>query len=188
MSEEIIQRFREILQAREFLVVGKKVARVDALDAVLGKPMYTADLVAEQPLYVKAVRSKLPSALVKGIDLSKVEARPSVKKIITHKDIPGENDAGSLIPDRPLLAVDRVRHVGEAIALVVGETVEDAEEAADLVEVFYDPLPVVASPAEAMKPDAPRVQDRDNIVTHFKIRKGDVEKGFKQSDVIVQRT
>ncbi|MCS7137514.1 MAG: xanthine dehydrogenase family protein molybdopterin-binding subunit [Candidatus Caldarchaeum sp.] len=187
MSEEIIQRFREILQAREFLVVGKKVARVDALDAVLGKPMYTADLVAEQPLYVKAVRSKLPSALVKGIDLSKVEARPSVKKIITHKDIPGENDAGSLIPDRPLLAVDRVRHVGEAIALVVGETVEDAEEAADLVEVFYDPLPVVASPAEAMKPDAPRVQDRDNIVTHFKIRKGDVEKGFKQSDVIVQR-
>ncbi|MCS7129018.1 MAG: xanthine dehydrogenase family protein molybdopterin-binding subunit, partial [Candidatus Caldarchaeum sp.] len=171
-----------------FLVVGKKVARVDALDAVLGKPMYTADLVAEQPLYVKAVRSKLPSALIKGIDLSKVEARPSVKKIITHKDIPGENDAGSLIPDRPLLAVDRVRHVGEAIALVVGETVEDAEEAADLVEVFYDPLPVVASPAEAMKPDAPRVQDRDNIVTHFKIRKGDVEKGFKQSDVIVQRT
>ncbi|MEM2972532.1 MAG: xanthine dehydrogenase family protein molybdopterin-binding subunit [Candidatus Caldarchaeum sp.] len=188
MSEDITERFKEILKAREFLVVGKKVARVDAVDAVLGKPMYTADLVSEKPLFVKAVRSKLPHALIRNIDFSKLETRSSVKKIITHREIPGQNDAGSLIPDRPLLAVDRVRHVGEAVALVVGETVEDAEEAADLVEVHYDPLPVVANPAEAMKPDAPRIHDNGNIVTHFKIRKGDVEQGFKQSEVVIERT
>ncbi|MEM4189199.1 MAG: xanthine dehydrogenase family protein molybdopterin-binding subunit [Candidatus Caldarchaeum sp.] len=188
MSEEIIQRFREILQAREFLVVGKKVARVDALDAVLGKPVYTADLIAEKPLFVKAVRSKLPHAYVKGIDFSKVEKKQSVRKIITHRDIPGVNDAGSLIPDRPLLAVDKVRHIGEAVALIVGDTVEDAEEAAELVDVYYEPLPVVSNPREAVKPDAPRVQDRDNVVTHFKIRKGDVEKGFRESDTVIERT
>ncbi|MEM3052437.1 MAG: hypothetical protein QXI25_02865, partial [Candidatus Caldarchaeum sp.] len=113
MSEDITERFKEILKAREFLVVGKKVARVDAVDAVLGKPMYTADLVSEKPLFVKAVRSKLPHALIRNIDFSKLETRSSVKKIITHREIPGQNDAGSLIPDRPLLAVDRVRHVGE---------------------------------------------------------------------------
>ncbi|MEM4189810.1 MAG: xanthine dehydrogenase family protein molybdopterin-binding subunit, partial [Candidatus Caldarchaeum sp.] len=188
MSEEIIQRFREILQARQFLVVGKKVARVDALDAVLGKPVYTADLIAEQPLFVKTVRSKLPHAYIKGIDFSRVEKNHSVRKIITHRDIPGVNDAGSLIPDRPLLAVDKVRHVGEAIALIVADTVEDAEEAADIVDVYYEPLPVVTNPREAMKPDAPRVQDRDNVVTHFKIRKGDVDKGFRESDTIIERT
>jgi len=188
VSEEIIQRFREILQAREFLVVGKKVARVDALDAVLGKPVYTADLIAEKPLFVKAVRSKLPHAYVKGIDFSKVEKKQSVRKIITHRDIPGVNDAGSLIPDRPLLAVDKVRHIGEAVALIVGDTVEDAEEAAELVDVYYEPLPVVSNPREAVKPDAPRVQDRDNVVTHFKIRKGDVEKGFRESDTVIERT
>ncbi|MEM4384635.1 MAG: xanthine dehydrogenase family protein molybdopterin-binding subunit, partial [Candidatus Caldarchaeum sp.] len=188
MSEEIIQRFREILQAREFLVVGKKVARVDALEAVLGKPVYTADLIAEKPLFVKAVRSKLPHAYVKGIDFSKVEKKQSVRKIITHRDIPGVNDAGSLIPDRPLLAVDKVRHIGEAVALIVGDTVENAEEAAELVDVYYEPLPVVSNPREAVKPDAPRVQDRDNVVTHFKIRKGDVEKGFRESDTVIERT
>ncbi|MEM4302425.1 MAG: xanthine dehydrogenase family protein molybdopterin-binding subunit [Candidatus Caldarchaeum sp.] len=188
MSEEIIQRFREILQAREFLVVGKKVARVDALEAVLGKPVYTADLIAEKPLFVKAVRSKLPHAYVKGIDFSRVEKKQSVRKIITHRDIPGVNDAGSLIPDRPLLAVDKVRHIGEAVALIVGDTVENAEEAAELVDVYYEPLPVVSNPREAVKPDAPRVQDRDNVVTHFKIRKGDVEKGFRESDTVIERT
>ncbi|MEM2237388.1 MAG: xanthine dehydrogenase family protein molybdopterin-binding subunit [Candidatus Caldarchaeum sp.] len=188
MSEEIIQRFKEILQAREFLVVGRKVARVDALDAVLGKPVYTADLVVEKPLYVKAVRSKLPHAYIKGMDFSRVEKKQGVRKVITHRDIPGVNDAGSLIPDRPLLAVDKVRHVGEAMALIVADTIEDAEEAVDLVDVYYEPLPVVSNPRDAMKPDAPRIQDRDNIVTHFKIRKGDVDKGLRESDTIIERT
>ncbi len=188
MSEEIVQRFKEILQAREFLIIGKKVARVDALDAVLGRPIYTADLIAERPLFVKAVRSKLPHAYINGIDFSKVVGKKSIVKIITYKDIPGVNEAGSLIPDRPLLAFDKVRHIGEAVALVVGETVEAVEEAVDSIVVYYDPLPVVSNPREAMRPDAPRIQDRDNIVTHFKIRKGDVEKGFKESDVVLERT
>ncbi|MDW8083827.1 MAG: xanthine dehydrogenase family protein molybdopterin-binding subunit [Candidatus Caldarchaeum sp.] len=188
MSEEILKRFAEILQAREFFVIGKKVARVDALDAVLGKPVYTADLVAEKTLFVKAVRSNIPHGYIRKIDYSPAEKRKGVVKVITAKDIPGVNDGGSLISDRPLLAFDKVRHIGEAVALVVGESVEDAEEAAEFVEVVYDPLPVVTSPREAIKPNAPRVQDRDNVFTHFKIRKGDVEEGFRKSDVIIERT
>jgi CO/xanthine dehydrogenase Mo-binding subunit len=185
VSEEIVERFRQIIEAREFLVVGKKVARVDALDAVLGRPIYTGDLVTGKTLFVKAVRSKLPHALIKGIDTSRAKG----VKILTHRDIPGVNDAGSLIPDRPLLAVNKVRHIGEAVALVVSESMEDAEDAAENVDVWYDPLPVVKSPREAMSPNAPRIQeDRDNVVTHFKIRKGDVERGFRESDVVIERT
>lgn len=188
MSEEIARRFREILEAREFLIVGKKVARVDALDAVLGKPLYTADLVSGKTLYVKAVRSKIPHGYIRKIDTSQAASRQGVVKVLTHRDIPGVNDGGSLISDRPLLAFEKVRHVGEAVALVVGESLEAAEEAAEHVEIDYDPLPVVTNPRDAMKPDAPRIQDRDNVVTHFKIRKGDVEKGFKESDVVIERT
>jgi CO/xanthine dehydrogenase Mo-binding subunit len=185
VSEEIVERFRQIIEAREFLVVGKKVARVDALDAVLGRPIYTGDLVTGKTLFVKAVRSKLPHALIKGIDTSRAKG----VKILTHRDIPGVNDAGSLIPDRPLLAVNKVRHIGEAVALVVSESMEDAEDAAENVDVLYDPLPVVKSPREAMSPNAPRIQEeRDNVVTHFKIRKGDVERGFRESDIVIERT
>lgn len=188
MSEEIVKRFAEIVKAREFYIVGKKVARVDALDAVLGKPIYTADLIPEKTLFVKAVRSKIPHGYIKKIDYSLLLQRRGVVKVITASDIPGVNDAGSLISDRPLLAYDKVRHIGEAVALVVGETVEEAEEAADHVEVIYEPLPVVTNPREAVKPGATRVQERDNVVTHFKIRKGDIVKGFKESDVIIERT
>ncbi|MEM4573345.1 MAG: xanthine dehydrogenase family protein molybdopterin-binding subunit [Candidatus Caldarchaeum sp.] len=188
MSEEILRRFQEILQAREFFIVGKKVARVDALDAVLGKPIYTADLVTEKTLFVKAVRSTIPHGYIKKIDYGSALTRKGVVKVLTAQDIPGVNDAGSLISDRPLLAFDKVRHIGEAVALVVGESVEDAEEAAEHVDVLYDPLPVVTNPRDAMKHDAPRIQDRDNVITHFKIRKGDVEKGLRESDVVIERT
>ncbi|MDW8062982.1 MAG: xanthine dehydrogenase family protein molybdopterin-binding subunit [Candidatus Caldarchaeum sp.] len=188
MSEEIVKRFAEILRAREFFIIGKKVARVDALDAVLGKPIYTADLVAEKTLFVKAVRSTIPHGYIRSIDYSAAQKHRGVVKIITAKEIPGVNDGGSLISDRPLLAFEKVRHVGEAVALVAADSVEDAEEAAELVEVHYDPLPVVSNPREAVKPGAPRVQDRDNVFTHFKVRKGDVEKGFRQSDVVIERT
>ncbi|MEM0440441.1 MAG: xanthine dehydrogenase family protein molybdopterin-binding subunit [Candidatus Caldarchaeum sp.] len=188
MSEEILRRFQEILQAREFFIVGKKVARVDALDAVLGKPIYTADLVTEKTLFVKAVRSTIPHGYIKKIDYGSALTRKGVVKVLTAQDIPGVNDAGSLISDRPLLAFDKVRHIGEAVALVVGESVEDAEEAAEHVDVLYEPLPVVTNPRDAMKHDAPRIQDRDNVITHFKIRKGDVEKGLRESDVVIERT
>ncbi len=188
MNEEIGRRLREIEEIRDFFVVGKKVARVDALDAVLGKPVYTSDLITGRPLYVKAVRSTHPHAHIKSINISKALNMPSIHAVLTHRDIPGVNDAGSLIPDRPLLAYEKVRHIGEAIALVVGEELEIVEEAADQVEVEYDPLPIVTSPKEAMSPNAPRIQDRDNVVTHFKIRKGDVERGFRQSHLILERT
>ncbi len=187
-EEEILKRFAAIEQAREFYIIGKKVSRVDALDAVLGRPMYTGDLVTGDFLFVKAVRSPYAHALIKGIDTSRALKQRGIEAVITHRDIPGENDAGSLIPDRPLLAVDKVRHYGEAVALVAGSRVEDVEEAVRLVDVEYEPLPVVKDPFTAMKPDAPKIQNRDNIVTHFKIRKGNIEEGFSKADIIVENT
>lgn len=186
MDEEVIRRFEEILRAREFYVVGKKVARVDALDAVLGRPMYTSDLLADRPLVVRAVRSPHPHALIKRVDSSASRAAEGVVDVITHKEIPGANLAGSLTPDRPLLAVDRVRHFGEAVALIVGVSEEAAEEGVRRFRVEYEPVPAVFDPVEALDPRAPKVQEQGNLVNHVKIRKGNVEEGFARSDVVVR--
>jgi CO/xanthine dehydrogenase Mo-binding subunit len=189
LNDEPLKRFEQIEQVREFHVVGKNVARVDALDAVLGRPVYTGDLASGRPLFVKAVRSPYPHARIKAIDVSKARQSKSVRTVLTHKDIPGVNDAGSLISDRPLLAVSTVRHYGEAIALVVGKHIEDVEESVKLVRVEYAPLPVLSNPFDAMQPNAPRIhEDRDNIAHHFKIRKGDIAKGFADSDVLIENT
>jgi len=187
-EEEILRRFSAIEQAREFYIVGKKVARVDSLEAVLGKPIYTGDLVTGDYVFVRAVRSPYPHAKIKKINPEKALNMKEILGVLTHADIPGENDAGSLISDRPLLAVDKVRHYGEAVALVIGSSIESVDEALAKVEVEYHPLPVVTNPIDALKPDAPKVQERGNLITHFKIRKGDVAKGFEKADIIVENT
>jgi Aerobic-type carbon monoxide dehydrogenase, large subunit CoxL/CutL homologs len=186
MDEETVKRFEEILKAREFYVVGKRVARVDALDAVLGRPIYTSDLLSDRVLWVRAVRSPHPHALIRSIDSSATRAVRGVVDVITHREIPGVNDAGSLTSDRPLLAVDRVRHYGEAVALVVGEDEVAVDEGVAAFRVEYDPLPAVFDPVEALKPEAPKIQEEGNLINHVKIRKGNVEEGFASSDVVIR--
>ncbi|MEM1954491.1 MAG: molybdopterin cofactor-binding domain-containing protein, partial [Nitrososphaerota archaeon] len=204
MDEETIKRFEQILKAREFYVVGKKVARVDALDAVLGRPMYTTDLLTSKALYVRAVRSPHPHALIRSIDSSATRSVRGVVDVITHREIPGVNDAGSLTSDRPLLAVDRVRHYGEAVALVVGEDEVSVDEGIAAFRVEYEPLPAVFDPVEALKPDAPVItkwgvnafiygSGMDGATKpgrpgrpFFLVRRGDVETAFKQADKVVK--
>ncbi len=173
---------------KDFDVVGKKVVRAGAVLAVLGKPSYTADIATGDLVYVKAVRSSCVHATIESIDTSRAKLLPGVLAILTSKDIPGVNDAGSILSDRPLLAEKVVRHYGEAVAIVVAETHQAAEEAAMLMDIAYTPLPSVTNPNDALKPDAPLVQERSNLVKHMKIRKGDVERGFSQSDLVVENT
>lgn len=171
---------------KKFSVVGKNVPKVGAIEAVIGKPVYTADLIPSELLYVKAVRSPQVHAVVKNIDTSAASASPDVVSVLTWKDIPGVNDAGSILSDRPLLAEDVVRQRGEALAIVVAKTRQAAEDAVKLVKVDYTLLPIVANPVDALKPDSPKVQKQGNLVKHMKIRKGDVGRGFSESDLIVE--
>jgi len=139
-------------------------------------------------LYAKVTRSKYPHALIKSIDTTRAEAVPGVATVLTHKDVPGLNGFGILIPDQPVLCSDKVRYLGDAVAVVAAETLEAAEKAAGLVEVEYSPLPVVSDPFEAMNPDAPKVHEKGNILRHARIRVGDVDKGFRDAVVVVENT
>jgi CO/xanthine dehydrogenase Mo-binding subunit len=188
MVSQQTAQVQEMAETETFSVVGKKVAKAGALEAVLAKPTYTADIASGDPLYVRAVRSPYVHASIKAIDASRAENYPGVVAVLTSKDLPGTNDAGSLLSDRPLLAVNEVRHYGEAVALVIANTREAADSAMSLVRFDCAPLPAVTNPIDALKPDAPKVHDTGNLVKHMKIRKGDVEKGFKESDLIVENT
>jgi CO/xanthine dehydrogenase Mo-binding subunit len=107
--------------------------------------------------------------------------------VFTHKDVP-VNRYGVFKKDRPVLCDDKVRYIGDPVALVAAETREDALEALKLIEVEYEPLPAVTDPLEAMKPDAPKVHEDGNICREVHLKFGDVEGAFARADVVVENT
>jgi xanthine dehydrogenase molybdenum-binding subunit len=167
--------------------VGRPVPRPDARAKVTGQATYAADLYFEGMLHVKVLRSKYPHARILGVDTSKAKTLPGVVAALTAEDVPGAKNHGVVRPDWPVLAYDKVRYVGDAIALVAAETEEIAVQALELIQVDYEPLPVVTSPQQALASNAPLVHDGGNLLKHIQVRKGDAEKGFAEADVIVER-
>ena len=170
-----------------FKIVGKSQNKVEATKHLTGEAKYTADLKIPGMLHGATVRSTVTHAKILSIDTSKAEQYPGVVKVLTWKDIPGENAYGKNIRDQQVFVDKKIRCIGEPIALVVAETREIAFEATKLVNVEYEVLPGVYDPEEAMKPDAPKVHEKGNILYHYHLEKGDVEKGFREADVIVER-
>ncbi|MCS7110331.1 MAG: xanthine dehydrogenase family protein molybdopterin-binding subunit [Candidatus Caldarchaeum sp.] len=158
----------------------------DAFDAVRGKPIYTADVVDEDALRVKALRAEHPHALIKSVDVSSALNSPGVVTIITGRDVPGVNMTGAVVPDRPFLAVDKVRNLADPIALVVAENEEAADRAIEKIVVDYQVLEPVYDPVKALEPSAPKIHESGNLLRHYRLRKGDVVRGFEDSDVIVE--
>ena len=186
MQQDYLQIVESFLKKRKFDVVGKSVTRSGALDQVLGRAKYTGDYFYDRMLYVKLLRSPHPHALVQGIDAKEALASPGVVTVLTAKDIPGINDWGFTFPDQPLLAHDKVRFVGDGVAIVAAETPEQATEALKLIKVNYSPLPAVFDPRESLKPDTPKIHEKGNVMYQCRVRKGDVVKGFEKSDEIVE--
>ena len=169
-------------------VIGKSLPRIDAFDKVLGKAVFPADMKMEGELHALAVRSPHPSARIKGIDMDAARRHPGVVTVLTAKDIDGPNGYGWDIPDKPVLCGDRVRCVGDPVALVVADTRRAAMEAAGLVKVDYELLPAVFDPIEAEQPGAPRIHGDSNVIKNFRIRRGDLAEGFAKAHVIVEET
>ncbi|UCG66735.1 MAG: xanthine dehydrogenase family protein [Deltaproteobacteria bacterium] len=170
---------------RQVEVVGRNVARIDAQSKVAGKAIYANDLNFNNMIYGKVLRSPLPRARIKGIDISEVKNLPGIT-ILMGKDIPGRNAVGVMIADQPVLADEEVKYVGEGVVLVGGNSEQAAEDAIELIKVDYEPLEPILDPLEATAKDAPTIHEGGNVAAHAKIRKGNVEKGFEAADVIVE--
>ncbi len=160
------------------------ITRVDVLAKALGKAKYTEDIKFDNMLYIKVVRCPHPHARVIGINKEKALAIEGVVAVLTATDIPG-------LPcqpkERPILVPEIARYAGDGVALVVAESPKAALEGAEAVRVEYELLEAVFDPEEALKTGAPLVHGDNNVAAQSKVCKGDVEAGFKEADLILER-
>lgn len=168
--------------------IGLEIPKVDALEKVLGEARFGADHLLDGCLELKVVRSIKPHAKLAGIETKEALRVEGVERIFTARDVPGKNLVGTINKDQPILTPDRVRYVGDPVALVAAKTVEAAEEAARKVIVVYEDLPSLTLPGEALKPNAPLVHPGGNLLIEFNIVRGDIQAGFKEADVVVEET
>jgi len=168
--------------------VGIEIPKVDVLEKALGEAKYGADLPPGEILCLKVVRSAKPHAKIVRIEMDEALRIPDVERIFTAKDIPGKNLIGTITKDQPVLASDRVRYIGDPVALIAAKTEEAVNEAAKKLVVVYEDLPCINRPEEALEPYAPLIHDKGNLLLEFHVIKGDAQKGFKKADVIVEET
>ena len=197
-----------VLSQVDYDVVGTRPIRPDGVDKVTGRAQYGADMKLTGLLYGAVVRSPHAHARIKSLDTSASEAHPGVRAVVTTKDLPGEKSADVLVigwryvrfKSDNILAGDKVLYEGHAVAAVAAIDQNTAEEAARLIKVEYEELPPVMTVREAMEPDAPLLHDDlftdelgekagkpSNVASHFRFEMGDLEKGFAEADLIVER-
>ena len=199
-----------------YRVIGTRPIRHDGLDKVTGTAKYGADIHLQGLLHGKILRSPYAHARILSIDTSKAEALPGVKAVVTSADFPIVDDApinlGETLGNPRMLAEngmarEKALYKGHAVAAVAAINQHVAEEALDLIEVKYEVLPPVLDVREAMKPDAPQLHDGNlttrtvlerfgkgtdtgvasNVASHLQFKGGDIEQGFKDADVVVER-
>ena len=190
-------------QAQQEPLVGTAVLRKEDQRFLVGRGRYTDDLHRPHETHACFVRSPLAHAVVKSIDTSRAEAAPGVVAVYTGKDLAADKvggipcgwlvkskDGSNMVePPHPALAQDRVRHVGDQVAVVIAETTAQAKAAAQLIEVDYEPLPAVAFVKDAVREGAPQVWEQAKGNTCFDWHLGElapVEAAFAKAHKIVE--
>jgi xanthine dehydrogenase D subunit len=153
--------------------VGARLPRSDGPAKVAGEFLYSSDLHVEGMLFGATVRSPYASALILAMDTRAARALPGVRAVLTHKDVPGHQLVGSIIADQPVLAIDRVRHHGEPVAIIAADDPATARRAAALVAVDYEPLEPLVTVQRALADDAPALHPEGNCLRRVPILRGD---------------
>ena len=162
--------------------VGEKRGRLEGMDKATGRALYAGDYRMENMLELALVRSEISHGSVHTLDVS---ALPEDVLVFTGKDF-AENVVADIFCDTPVLAYDRIRFRGEPIAIIAADTREKAKEAAKLVKVEYECLPIVRNTEDAKDPALPALHGDSNLLADFFHEKGDVEKAFEESYLIVE--
>ena len=176
----------------KYAALGKPTPKLDGLDMVTGRSVYIDDLRVPHMLYGRILRSEYAHARIVNIDTSKAERLPGVKAVISKNNTPhfvfGAMHPYNIVKDYSSLAYDKVRYFGDAVAAVAATDPDIAARAIELIDVEYEPLPVINTPEEALAKDAPVIHDfcPDNIADINKVRAGNVEEGFAKSDLIIE--
>lgn len=181
-------------------VLGRSYPRVDAADKVSGRSQYASDVYLPGMLMCKVLTSTRPHARILHIDTSRAQHLPGVRAILTGRDVPDVRFGNGALKDKRILARDKVRYIGEPVAVVAAVDELTAREALDLIEVTYADLPAVTDPIAALRPDAPLVHEelptyegykptmRGNICTVLESDRGDVDAAFARADYVFADT
>ena len=186
--------------------VGSSLPRVDAAAKVAGSARYPGDIDIPGQAWIKVLFAGFVHGRITAVNTAAAEAAPGVIAVLTAKDVP-VNEYGLIMPDQPVLCgvgstpqAERVRWEADHVAVIVAETDAQAQAAAKLVKVDYEPLPFVTDPVAAMQADAPILHPyafrfpygtRDlnsNVLHSYTLKNGDIDAGFAQADVIVEAT
>jgi CO/xanthine dehydrogenase Mo-binding subunit len=185
----------------EIRSIGIPSPRVEGEQKVGGGAVYAVDVSVPDMLWAKVLRSPVAHGRIRKIDVQKALRLSGVRAVLTNEDLLGAK-IGKKIVDMPILADGVVRYRGEKVAAVAADSETIAEAALDLIEVQYEELPIVTNPIEAMTPEAPllhpnlaeykgllhKIETPSNVFVHLTWKKGVVEEGFRQSDVVVENT
>jgi len=191
----------DTVKTSELTWVGKDGHRADTIEKLTGEATYVSDMELPGMLHAQLKKSPHARARIVSIDTSKAEKLPGVRAIVTGEEL--DNRLGLYVVDKRILAQGEVRHHGEAVVAVAADTIEQARAAVEAIEVQYEVLPAVLHHMDALNPDAPLVhpdlgtydymaaaftpKPGTNIANHTKLRKGDVDKGFAESEWIIER-
>ena len=196
-------------EAQKYKYIGRRTVRPDGFDKVTGRANYGADISLPGMIWGKTLRSPHAHAKILSIDTSRAEAHPDVFSVATFKDFvalrseniaSGEGAADVLDVARNCLADDKVLYHGHAIAAIAARTERSAKEALALIDVTYEILPSVMDMEDAMKEEAPVLHEdmftagyeekptkASNIASRVEMKMGDIEAGFEEADIIVER-
>ncbi|HEX5883014.1 MAG TPA: molybdopterin cofactor-binding domain-containing protein [Pyrinomonadaceae bacterium] len=172
-------------------VVGKPFRKVDARAKCVGQTKFADDIVLPRMLFCKILRSHLPHALIKNIDVSKALALPGVFAVVTGKDFPIPYGILPVSQDEHALCIDKVRFIGDPVAAVAAIDEDVAFDAMNLIEVEYEPLDTISTIDEAVLIDEPRIHeygDSGNIHKKVSLEFGNVEEGFAEADLVREDT
>jgi Aerobic-type carbon monoxide dehydrogenase, large subunit CoxL/CutL homologs len=170
--------------------VGKTIIRPDAVAKAIGGAKFSDDFKFEGMLFARVLRAGTPSGILRGLDVSEAARLEGVISILTAADLKHERLHGVYSKDWPILVGidERVRYVGDAIAIVAADSQAIADEAITLIKMEIESRPVVSDPMQAAQPDAEQLHEKGNLLKKIKVGKGDLDAGFVQSDVIVEHT
>jgi carbon-monoxide dehydrogenase large subunit len=176
-------------------LVGSRIKRREDPRLIMGRGTYVDDIQLPRMTYAAILRSPYAHASIRSINVDKAKALPGVVAVLTGADLQGKNvPCGWTLPDmkmapHPALAVGKVRYTGDAVAVVVAEERYLARDALDLIEVDYEPLPVVVDAEKAIQPGAPQLHEEvpNNTTFVWRVAGGDVDKAFREAEVVVKQ-
>jgi len=174
----------------KFNLIGRPVIRQDGYAKVTGAAKFAEDINFPNQLFGVMVRLPVAHAVIKKVDYSKIQNHSAITAIITAEDIPGEKLTGVLKKDQPIFCDKKIVTPGDVVGMLVGSQEEELLSLREKISFDIEELPVLTDPQQALAPEAPLIHPKleTNLIIHYPLRKGDIEKGFSESDFILEQT